>query len=46
MIVLAVADVPPRQASGCQPRIAARCSRPSIAPLFDLLSGNLVRLRR
>jgi hypothetical protein len=46
MIVLALADVPPRQAPGCQPRIAARCSRPSIAPLFDLLSGNLVRLKR
>lgn len=46
MIVLALADVPPRQAPGCQPAISARCSRPSIAPLFDLLSRNLVRIRR
>jgi hypothetical protein len=46
MILLAVADVPPRQAPGCRPTIVSRCSRPSIAPLFDLLSSNLVRVRR
>ena len=46
MIVLALVDVPPRQAPGCLPVISARCSRPSIAPLFDLLSRNLVRIRR
>lgn len=46
MFIRAFADVPPRQAASCQPAIAARCSRPSVAPLFNLLSGNLVRVRR
>jgi hypothetical protein len=46
MVIAAFADVPPRQASNCQPVIVARCSRPSVAPLFDLLSATAVRVRR
>ena len=46
MVLVGFADVPPRQAPRCQPTIAPRCSRPSVTPLFNLLSGNLVRVRR
>jgi hypothetical protein len=40
------AEVPARGASACQPTIVARCSDPSLAPVFDLFSRNTVRVRR
>jgi hypothetical protein len=42
----AIADVPARQAPGCQPTIVPRCSEPSVAPGFDLSSGRAKRVRR
>jgi hypothetical protein len=46
LFVRAVADVPARQAAGCQPTIVPRCVSPSVAPGFDLLSGRAKRVRR
>lgn len=46
LYVRAIADVPARQAPGCQPTIVPRCSSPSIAPGFDLVSGSAKRVRR
>lgn len=46
MFFRASADVPERQAPGCVPTIAPRCSQPSIAPVFDLFSRNTARVRR
>lgn len=46
LYVRALADVPARQAPGCQPTIVPRCSQPSVAPGFDLLSGRAKRVRR
>jgi hypothetical protein len=44
MVVSAVVDVPARQAPGCQPTLAPRCSEPSIAPAFNLVTrGRRVR---
>jgi hypothetical protein len=44
MVVSALLDVPARQASACQPTLAPRCSEPSIAPAFDLVTrGRRVR---
>lgn len=46
MFFRANADVPARQAQACQPTITPRCSDPSFAPVFNLLSRNAVRVRR
>jgi hypothetical protein len=46
LYVRAIADVPARQAPGCQPTIVPRCSQPSVAPGFDLSSGRAKRVRR
>jgi hypothetical protein len=46
MFFRASADVPERQAPGCGPTLAPRCSEPSIAPVFDLFSRNVARVRR
>jgi hypothetical protein len=46
LYVRAEADVPTRQAPGCQPTIVPRCSSPSLAPAFDLSSGRARRVRR
>jgi hypothetical protein len=46
LFLRAIADVPARQASACQPTIVPRCSEPSIAPAFDLSSGRAKRIRR
>jgi hypothetical protein len=44
MVVSALLDIPARQAPGCQPTLAPRCSEPSIAPAFDLVTrGRRVR---
>jgi hypothetical protein len=46
MFFRASTEVPERQAPGCQPTIAPRCSQPSIAPVFSLFSRNTARVRR
>lgn len=38
LFVLALTSVPPRQASGCRPTLAPRCSDPSVAPAFSLVT--------
>jgi hypothetical protein len=38
MVVFAAVDVPARPAASCQPTLAPRCSGPSVAPAFDLIS--------
>jgi hypothetical protein len=46
MFFRASTEVPERQAPGCTPAIVPRCSQPSIAPVFDLFSRNVARVRR
>ncbi len=46
MFFRASADVPVRRGPGCAPAIVARCSQPSVAPVFDLFSRTTVRVRR
>lgn len=46
LFVRAITDVPARSAPGCQPTIVPRCSAPSVAPGFDLVSGRAKRVRR
>jgi hypothetical protein len=46
MFFRASTEVPERQAPGCTPTIVPRCSEPSIAPVFDLFSRNVARVRR
>ena len=38
LVVLAATELPARQAGGCRPTLAPRCSAPSVAPAFDLFT--------
>jgi hypothetical protein len=48
MFLYAFIDLQPRSAPSCTPAtgLAPRCSRPSVAPAFDLVSRTAVRVRR
>jgi hypothetical protein len=46
MFFRASTEVPERQAPACTPTIAPRCTQPSVAPVFDLFSRNVARVRR
>jgi hypothetical protein len=48
MFLYAFVDLQPRSAATCTPAtgLAPRCSRPSVAPAFDLTSRTAVRVRR
>jgi hypothetical protein len=46
LFVRVIADVPARQAPGCQPTIVPRCTEASVAPGFDPSSGRAKRVRR
>jgi hypothetical protein len=45
LVLFASTDLPPRQANGCRPTLSPRCSSPSVAPAFGLVT-QVWRVRR
>jgi hypothetical protein len=45
MVMVGLVDVPARPAPGCRPTLVARCSDPSVAPAFNLVT-QVRRVRR